>query len=408
MATGKKAAGLADMDLWRVLAMDGGGLYGLTTALWLKQLCQGSDSFLHDRDVRLFAGTSAGALNALLLAREKDPRSFVLRGGLEDFYRQPGTFSNSNPVTALLSLYQVTAWFGAGDFLSLLQSEFGDMTLGDLPHDVFISSFNWTGTRNAADPAPGSAAPPPGPPPGSDVWSAWAAACGIAPYPAPPNPADVVATQSFTGWRPKFFKNFPAHEPDRRRRVVDVAYAAATPPGYRAVLDGFGDGGTFNACPAAEVTAAVIDYEKERQDRWDFDLVRDVCSRTRVLSLGVGAKMPAYWLKLFDLSALQFAYSWTNPPQGNWWSPLTNVTLEAPTEDAVYIATQLLGPNFHRMNPGLLELPTSVAVILSRFPAAREWLTREIEAVVKCPASLEAVARTLVYLKDVWDLPLAA
>src|ERR1700720_2572457 len=230
MARGKAAAGLDEVGLWRVLAMDGGGLYGLTTALWLKQLCQSNDSFLHDRDVRLFAGTSAGALNALLLAREKDPRSFVLSGGLENFYRQPGTFSNSNPVTALLSLYQITAWCGAGDFLSLLQSEFGDMTLGDLPHDVFVSSFNWTGARNAADPAPGSAPPPPGPPPGSDVWSAWAAACGIAPYPAPTNPADVVAAQSGTGWRPEFFKNFPEHAADRRPRAVDRGFARATPP----------------------------------------------------------------------------------------------------------------------------------------------------------------------------------
>jgi hypothetical protein len=412
----------------RILSLDGGGLYGLTSALWLKQLCEGDPGFLGPGNVDLFAGCSAGALNSLLLAKEPDPRKFLLAGGLDAFWRLPGTFSNSNPVTALLSLYQITAWLGVEDFRQVLRNLFGDMTLGDLPHRVLITSFNWTGARTA-----GSGAGPAWPPgcgpcdpwnPWTylDPWSWWAAMGGqVSGYPAPASPADYLGGvgQNVRGWRPKFFKNFPESEPDRQLRVVDVAYAAATPPGLRAVLDGFGDGGTFNACPCADALAAAVANERQANDlesdaamtperlTADFDLVRNVLCSLRLLSLGVGATKPAYWLKFFDTSFTQFNVYPTNPLVGNWYPPNVSVGLDGPTEDAIYISRQLLSANFHRLNPGILEVPTLVACLWARFPSARWWLTQQIYAAVETPASKAAVKDALAFLQGRWydDVP---
>jgi patatin-like phospholipase len=408
---------IVESGIRRILTMDGGGLYGLTSALWLRQLCEGDERFLAPGNVQLFGGCSAGALNALLLAREPDPRKFVLAGGLENFWRQPGTFSNSNPVTAFWSLFQVTAWYGAEDFLQLLRAVFGDMTLADLPAEnrVLITSFNWTGARDACTGAAWNPyGCPPGCPPWFDPWTPWAAMGGQgASYPAAPNPADLWGGigSNARGWRPKFFKNFPAEEPDRRCRLVDIAYAAASPPGLRAVLNGFGDGGTFNACPSADAIAAAVAEERRLRDlpadesndpADEARLVAEVLQNLRMLSVGVGAKNPAYWLRFIDMSFTQFNLYPTNPLAGNWYSPAWSVGLDGPSEDAVYISRQLLAAGFHRLNPGLLDMPTLVACIWSRFPVMREWLTQQIYCAVQSPDSQQAVRQALDFLNSGW------
>ncbi|MCA9649183.1 MAG: patatin-like phospholipase family protein [Myxococcales bacterium] len=60
-----------------IISMDGGGIYGLATARMLRKLCERDPAFLAKSDIASyrFAGTSAGALNALLLAKEEDPRA---------------------------------------------------------------------------------------------------------------------------------------------------------------------------------------------------------------------------------------------------------------------------------------------------------------------------------------------
>jgi hypothetical protein len=383
----------------RILSLDGGGLYGLTSALWLRQLCEEDKTFLSENDVDLFAGCSAGALNALLLAREPSPRKFVLAGGLEEFWRQPGTFCNSNPFTAFWSLFQVTAWFGATDLLWLLQSIFGDMTLGDLRHRVLITTFNWTGRRY---PSWGSRPLHDGCccPPGFDPCNPWAAFWGSG--------AGIAA--SGEGWRPKFFKNFPDDEVDCRSRIVDVAYAATTPPGMRAVLDGFGDGGTFNACPAADAIAAAVAEERRLPERSgekslrmnEFLPVQNVLADLSMLSLGVGAKKAGYWQSLFDYSFTQFGWLPTNPLAGTWYPPGVSVGLDGPTEEAIYISRQLLASRFHRLNPGVLETPTMMACLWARFPQVRELLIQQIYAAVQTTESKRAVAGAREFLAANW------
>ena len=130
-----------------ILSFDGGGIYALTEAIWLRQLCEQVPGFLTPRQVRIFAGTSAGAVNALLLARHESPREAVLAGELERFWTKTGILSNEENFVTRWTGTLMTAMYG--DALGALHDVFGDMTLKDLADEgrnrVLISTFNYTG-----------------------------------------------------------------------------------------------------------------------------------------------------------------------------------------------------------------------------------------------------------------------
>ncbi|HEY8209168.1 MAG TPA: patatin-like phospholipase family protein, partial [Myxococcaceae bacterium] len=206
----------------RILSIDGAGLYGLTAAIWLRRLCEADERFLSGDDVQLFAGTSSGAINCMMLARHERPRDAVLSGELEKFWKQPGIFANTNPLSAFFSVFGVTGWFSSKDFISTLQATFGDLRLKDFKHQVFVSSFSWVGSEQQS----------------------------ISP-----------TRQSARHWKPKYWSNPDLiDEPDREARAVDVAYAAAAPPVFRPIVSGFGDGAQFTPNPSVEAVAWMLNY----------------------------------------------------------------------------------------------------------------------------------------------------
>src|SRR3954468_13177233 len=91
----------------RILSIDGAGLYGLTAAIWLRRLCEAEPTFLDGTDVHLFAATSSGAVNCLLLARHERPREALLAGELEKFWKQPAVFPNSNKLSSVASMFGI-------------------------------------------------------------------------------------------------------------------------------------------------------------------------------------------------------------------------------------------------------------------------------------------------------------
>lgn len=208
---------------YRVLSMDGGGIYGLSTAILLRMLCEKDKKFLSkDEPITLFAGSSAGALIALNLAKSDNPRDVVLNGDLEDFFKNPLVYSNAlNPVTAMTSLMGLTAWGGTPDYLVVLEKHFKDLTLGDLKQRVLITSFNYN------DPA------------GKD--------------------------KDHRHWKPKLYYNFPDNEEDRSLKVVDVAYGASSPAAYRKIMEGATDGGLFAPNPSVNALAKVIEQGRETE-----------------------------------------------------------------------------------------------------------------------------------------------
>jgi hypothetical protein len=367
----------------RVVSMDGGGIYGLATAIWLRRLCQEEPRFLAgDRDdVALFAGTSAGALNCLLLAMYEKPREAVLSGELERFWGHPGTFSNSQPIGAFTSLLGVSGWFSAVDFRKLLDETFGDRTLGDLPQQVLVATYNWTGGKTRPS----------------------------------------RAGQGGRHWMPKFFHNAIVDDPDFTRRCADVAYAAAAPPVLRAIFGGLGDGGSFSGNPALPAIAHLTQHYHLERNGEDEKLViartRDdlahsggaddansILDRIAVLSIGSGQRMP--YLEQGDVDrGLRFASMATNPGQGNFW-PTSSFGVDAANEEGDHVMKQLLGRDRAlRLNPPVLDVPAVPAAMLCRVPLWRAWLSAQIRAHAEGEASTYAVNGTLAYLRSVrgWD-----
>lgn len=358
----------------RVLTMDGGGIYGYVTALMLRWLCEEDEHFLKPLDytnwsedqpgaVWAFAGTSAGALNALLLASDENPREVVLSGRLERFWHRRGTFDNSlNPWFAYLSWFGVTGWLGSQDYERELEEIFGDRTMGELPHRIMVTAFNWTGT--------GLRQP-----------------C----------------------WCPKVYVNFPNHEPDRELLIRQVAYAAGSPPGFRAIKDGIGDGGIANPDPSAAALLEVV--KKVRRDDSDATPAEEigVMARVRILSLGVCLKATRYGLQNFDFGPMLFSLWPTDPAHGTWMPPIAQLMNDIPTEGAIHTCRVLLEERFHRLDPPLLGPPETpsmlVATAMARFPWVQRYLLERQQLAIQSDIASRAMKDAASFLEHGWEWP---
>lgn len=202
---------------YRVLSMDGGGIFGLSMNILLEKLIQKSDSFLtEDEPLSMLAGTSAGAIMSLIMAKYDNPREAVENGEIEAFFTNGAVYSNrADPVASITSLMGLTSWAGSKDYKQVLRKHFGDMTLGDLKQRVLITSFDYHAKKQR-----GSEDPP--------------------------------------HWRTKIFYNFPDREEDLSRSVCDVAYGSSTPAGYRTIVDGLTDGAIFAPNPSINALTKMV------------------------------------------------------------------------------------------------------------------------------------------------------
>ncbi|MDJ0836210.1 MAG: patatin-like phospholipase family protein [Acidobacteriota bacterium] len=356
---------------YRILCMDGGGIYGLTTAVMLRRLCRRNEGFLDFKVIRkhYFAGTSAGALNALLLAQEENPRTAVLSGKLERFWAHPGIYTNQvNPFTAWLSFFGLTGWHGEADFVQLLKQTFGEHTkLKDLKHDVMISTFSMDGS-----------------PPAKGIYH----------------------------WRPKIIYSFPEKEgevePDGELPVWQVAYWAASPPTMRSVRDGFADGGIFAPNPSDNALAKVVrvilggDGIFTNQDKLDLNRL----SRIVLFSLGVGRKPPRYQFRDFDFGMWPFMLWPTNFLQGEIFPPTVSLSLDAPGLYAQYKTKLFLGEQAFHLDPPLLAPPffppTLIATTLSRFDVYRNFFVSAITNLIESPEAQPYLDEAADFLEEHW------
>jgi hypothetical protein len=379
---------LLSADPIRIVAVDGGGIYGMASATWLRQLCERDANFLDPATQRpLLAGISSGAVNALLLAKEPDPRAALLSGTIENFWKEPiGAFSHTNPVTAWWSLFGVGAWFGANDFEYQLQKTFGDMRLGDLQQPVLIATFNWAGTQGPID------------------------------FQTPPlYSPEVLFGFPFTGnnpndtsWRPKIFTNLWGNDEDMSYRVRDVVYAAATPPGWRRTKGGIGDAGVYTANPTVQAIAAVVSCYQQfytlAPDKMEGGLPLsrgELLDHIAALSMSDGSVVPHYWLKNFSLSSSQFAVYPTNPYEMQWYPPTATISLDASSEDVNYISQNLLGcERYHRLHADILPFPTLAATQLSRWKVYKDYFLKSIENATQTAASNDAVNSAVQFLES--------
>lgn len=207
---------------YRIISFDGGGIFGYFTALMLRQLCEQNDTFLDGEDDTIFAGLSAGALSALLLAREERPRDAILRGDLERLFYDPRLYENDNPVTAITSIFGLTAWCSGPSMKELVQDFWGDTTLGEMPQRVLIETFDFTGK----------------------------------------NP-----TNDERMWQPKTFRNFGRNN-QADVAAAFVAYGATAPATYRPVDGGISDGGYFAINPVMSAVSQIIQLDELEERYW--------------------------------------------------------------------------------------------------------------------------------------------
>jgi patatin-like phospholipase/acyl hydrolase len=216
-----------------IVALDGGGIRGVYTAVLLQRLAKQVPGFLERAD--LISGTSTGGILALALAKGMTPDELVA------IYQDNGAkiFSRSllREVADLGEL--IGAKYNNANLQEVLQEKFGDLTLNDLlPRHVLIPSF--------------------------DLDS-----------PVKPDKPRM--------WKPKFFHNFEGSQSDGKEKVVDVAMRTSAAPTYFPVYQGFVDGGVVANNPAMAGLAQALDDGTANQDLADI----------RLLSVGTGLS-PAF------------------------------------------------------------------------------------------------------------------
>lgn len=216
------------MPSYRILALDGGGIRGLYTAVLLDRLLEEVPGFTDGAD--LLAGTSTGGILALGLAKGISTKDLI---GL---YENNGSAIFSRPLWhEIRDLGDLTgAKYVNDDLIRIIQDTFGEGILDDLlPRHVLVPSFDLD--NQAVPPAPRM-------------------------------------------WKPKFFHNFAGGDSDGKEKIADVALRTSAAPTYFPAYQGCVDGGVVANNPAMAALAQAIDPDTGRQ------LLADL----RIFSVGTG------------------------------------------------------------------------------------------------------------------------
>lgn len=221
------------MAVYRILALDGGGIRGVYTAVLLQLLARQVPGFIDRAD--LLAGTSTGGILALGIA------SGISIDALIALYKDNGAeiFSRSfwHQIRDVGDLFGPK--YDNKNLVRMAQTAFGKATLGDLlPRHVLIPTFDLD--NDAMPPVPRM-------------------------------------------WKAKFFHNFEGPDSDGEQRVADVALRTSAAPTYFPVYEGYVDGGVIANNPSMAAVAQALDAKTGKQQLADL----------RLLSLGTGVT-PAY------------------------------------------------------------------------------------------------------------------
>lgn len=210
------------MGTYRILALDGGGIRGVYTAVLLRRLAEQVPGFLDG--AHLLAGTSTGGILALALARGMSADDLVKL--YQDNGKQIFSRSLLREIGDLGDL--VGAKYDDTNLEKILRDKFGDRILDDLlPRHVLVSSFD----------------------------------------------LDCPATPGMPRtWNPKFFHNFAGDDSDGKEKVVDIALRTSAAPTYFPVFQGYVDGGVVANNPAMAALAQALDTGTGKQELADIRL----------------------------------------------------------------------------------------------------------------------------------------
>lgn len=197
------------MAPFRIISFDGGGIRGALSTRILKRLCEKYPELLSSTD--LFAGTSTGALIALVLASGKDGEY------IDNLYSYENIKSIFTP--AHLNLFKPK--YSNKNLKYLIGTIFSqDLTIGELEKYVFIPSFNIHG-------------------------------------------------YSAENWQSVFFNNLSKGELSKSK-VIDVALSSSAAPTYFPSHKNFIDGGVIDNSPSASSMISTMRILKPRHELNDF------------------------------------------------------------------------------------------------------------------------------------------
>ena len=199
--------------MYRILAMDGGGIRGILTAVLLQRLEKAHPGFLAQID--LFAGTSTGGILALALAAGFTParaRELYETCGKRVFADTLLDDLRDLQIGSLPSL--AGADYDIEPLVDVLHTQIGDLLLRDLPRKVLIATFDLDN-----------------------------------------DPQDTFTVRT---WKAKFFHNYPGEDSDGDQRAVDVAVRTSAAPTYFPIYQGYIDGGVIASNPAVCALAQAL------------------------------------------------------------------------------------------------------------------------------------------------------
>jgi patatin-like phospholipase/acyl hydrolase len=236
------------MRPYRILALDGGGIRGAYQAVILARLAEAVPAFLPS--VRLFAGTSIGAISAMALA------SGVPAAELVTFFEKHGAkvFDDSWCDNLQDMGKVIGADYDQGYLKRVLERIFGEGRLSGLKRRVLIPSF------------------------------------------------DLDNEGSPRTWKMKFFHNYPGADSDGAERTVDVALRSSAAPTYFPSYQGYVDGGVGCNNPVMAAVALAINPAVGRQDLLSL----------RVFSLSTGRSPQWISGKTLDWGFAQWAQPMTS------------------------------------------------------------------------------------------------
>ncbi|MGE5457840.1 MAG: patatin-like phospholipase family protein [Methanococcaceae archaeon] len=196
------------MNKYRILAIDGGGIRGIISAVILERINK-ETGFLDKTDMA--AGTSTGGLIALAIANG------INVSAIKDIYLQKGSYIfNDNWFDDLRDLFGLAgADYNCENLINVLKEIFGNASLKDLKKHVLVTAFDLD--NNSAD-------------------------------------------EDRRSWQPVYFTNFPfrnlcgqtGSEDLSDTPVYKAGYYTAAAPTYFPSLDGYIDGGIFASNPSME------------------------------------------------------------------------------------------------------------------------------------------------------------
>jgi patatin-like phospholipase/acyl hydrolase len=342
------------MAMYRILSLDGGAAYysaGILQELEL-QLARGEPKSYLDL-VQVFAGTSAGAWNALYLASQDKP-SAALPSFLDFWQQAVDALRPANPiegtirgVAALLGQVSVLTSRHLRDFFI---NVFGkDTRLGDLKHRVVVPAFQLS------------------------------------------NESPVVPM-----WKAKIFHNFDKDDPDMDELVVDVAMrSSAAPielPIYQSLTGegpGYADGGFVAANPAVVALAQVLDQvpESRRLDALASDI--------RMLSIGSGvipnSANPQFVHGLAPWGYIPWIFDPKNPLMA------VNATLSGSYSVPDYAVRRILGRNrYFRVQPIMIQSSESGTIV----PISGEQIVPDVAKLLAQPATRLQVRDAVSWLRS--------